>query len=176
MRRLRRLEQRLRELEDRAEIFRLMASYGPSVDSGHGQAAAGLWTADGVYDTDVQVMAGPAAIAGMVAEDPHQHYIQNGSAHVPSIPAIDVRGDTAVAIGYSHLFLRAGDSFRVARASANRWEFVRTADGWRVQRRLTRLLSGSADARELLGEITGIGRRGRSNDTNEAHPVDDSEQ
>jgi hypothetical protein len=176
MRRLRMLERRLKELEDRAEIFRLIASYGPAVDSGQGQAAAGLWAADGVYDTDVQVMAGPAAIVSMVAEDPHQGYIRNGSAHVPSIPAIDVHGDTAVAIGYSHLFLRSGDSFRVARASANRWEFVRTVDGWRVQRRLTRLLTGSAEARELLGEITGIGPSGRSDEANEAHTDDDSKQ
>lgn len=176
MRRVRALERRLAELEDRAEIFQLIASYGPSVDSGQGSVTADLWTADGVYDTDVQVMAEPAAIAGMVAEDPHQGYIRNGSAHVPSIHAVDVQGDTAVAIGYSVLFLRADGAFRVARASANRWEFVRTADGWRVRRRVTRLLTGSAEARELLGEIAGIGPSGRGDNANEERSLDISEQ
>lgn len=153
MKRWRQLERRVRELEDRAEIVRLMASYGPCVDSGLGQAAAGLWARDGIYDTDAQRMDGPAAITAMVGEDPHQGYIRGGSAHVPSVSAIDIEGDTAVAIGYSHLFLRAGDAFVVARASANRWEFVRTDSGWRVKVRITRLLDGSAEPRELLGQI-----------------------
>jgi hypothetical protein len=175
MRRWRQLNRRLRELEDRAEIFRLMASYGPCVDSGLGQAAAGLWAQGGIYDTDVQVMDEPAAIAAMVGEDPHQGYIRNGSAHVPSISAIDIEGDTAVAIGYSHLFLRAGDAFQVARASANRWEFVRTRDGWRVKRRVTRLLSGSAEARELLGQIAGIGPGRHVTKRSEVPPVEHGE-
>ncbi|MDO9487571.1 MAG: nuclear transport factor 2 family protein, partial [Sphingomonadaceae bacterium] len=44
------LESRLRELEDRLEIYQLLSAYGPLVDSGDAEATADLWVADGVYD------------------------------------------------------------------------------------------------------------------------------
>jgi hypothetical protein len=33
---------------------------------------------------------------------------------------------------------------RMFRLAANRWEFVRTADGWRVERRTNRVLGSEA--------------------------------
>lgn len=38
---------RLRRLEDERDIARLIASYGPAVDAGDADAAAGLWASDG---------------------------------------------------------------------------------------------------------------------------------
>ncbi|OSC25429.1 hypothetical protein B8W69_19290 [Mycobacterium vulneris] len=43
---------RLRRLEDERDIARLIASYGPAVDAGDADVAAGLWATDGVCDVD----------------------------------------------------------------------------------------------------------------------------
>src|SRR5690606_14014889 len=53
---------------------------------------------------------------------------------------------------YSQLVLRdeATDSYRIWRTSANRWEFIRTDQGWRVTHRTNRPLDGGGEARELL--------------------------
>jgi hypothetical protein len=39
----------------------------------------------------------------------------------------------------------------VHRVSANRWEFVRTDEGWKIKRRTLRPLNGAPSAREILG-------------------------
>ncbi len=44
--RLAALEHRLRRVEDELAISHLMASYGPLVDAGDGEAVAALWTED----------------------------------------------------------------------------------------------------------------------------------
>jgi hypothetical protein len=44
----------------------------------------------------------------------------------------------------------ASIGFRIHRAGCNRWDLVRTGDGWKVKRRMLRPLDGSDDARELL--------------------------
>ncbi|WP_405854989.1 nuclear transport factor 2 family protein [Streptomyces sp. NBC_01515] len=44
------LTAKVRVLEDQVEITQLVAQYGPAVDSGSGEAAAALWTEDGVFD------------------------------------------------------------------------------------------------------------------------------
>ena len=40
--------------------------------------------------------------------------------------------------------------FHVHRVSANRWEFVRTEEGWKISRRTLRPLDGTAPARDIL--------------------------
>ena len=52
----------------------------------------------------------------------------------------------------------ASIGFRIHRASANRWDLVRTADGWKVKRRMLRPLDGGNDARELLTEALAASR------------------
>ena len=44
------LEQRLRLIEDRFEIYNLIASHPPSADIGAGDYTASVWTEDGVFD------------------------------------------------------------------------------------------------------------------------------
>jgi ketosteroid isomerase-like protein len=48
---------RLRQLEDERDIARLIASYGPAVDAADSDAAANLWSEDGVYDIDPEAHA-----------------------------------------------------------------------------------------------------------------------
>lgn len=150
--RLERLEARVQQLEDRLAIGDLIASYGPLVDAGDAAGAAALWAADGVYDVDTGRYDGPDGIAAMVESPGHQRLIGRGCAHLSSPPRIDVDADVAVAVCHSQLVLRRedGSGFDVLRATAHRWELVRTADGWRVSRRTARLLDGDGGARALL--------------------------
>ena len=59
------LEQRLRVIEDRLEIYNLIAAHPPSADTGVGEYTASVWTEDGVFDrgADFPRPSGPAAIA-----------------------------------------------------------------------------------------------------------------
>jgi hypothetical protein len=132
MTRLPALERRLRELEDRAGIFWLIASSGPSVDRGQG-LPVGRRRAD---DTDIHLMTGSAAVAAMAAEDPYQQYIRNGSAHVQSISAID---GTWRWLPSTTPFSSCtpGDSLRIG-PRERQMVGVRAQCGWMaVQRRLT---------------------------------------
>lgn len=148
------LEARIKGLEDQLAIYQLIATYGPSVDSRTGSATASLWAEDGSYDFGGDPLVGAEKVGALVNIEPHIHYVAAGCAHVLSMPHVAVDGDKAVATGYSRVYLNQGDHWRVERASANRWELVRTADGWRVQNRVNRLLNGQAEARNLLS--TGI--------------------
>lgn len=150
------LAARLQAVEDRLAIIQLLASYGPAVDSGDAEATAGIWTADGVYDSYPAPMHGHDDLVAMVGSDLHQGLINGGCAHLIGMPQVEVHGDTAVATGYSMLCVRdeATDGFRVWRVSANRWELTRTPTGWRTTNRVNRLLDGSAQARALLGAAT----------------------
>jgi hypothetical protein len=163
--RLNALEARVHQLEDQVQLYQIMSAYGPLVDSGDAKATAALWTEDGLYDWGGGSASQPgsgvkegaqgaahsrAEIADMVRGDYHQAIIKGGAGHVIGLPHIAVDGDKAVAISYSRLYRRDGDNFRVWRVGANRWEFVRTADGWRVKRRINRVLTGEEEPRALL--------------------------
>ena len=79
-----------------------------------------------------------------------------------------IAGDTAFAVSYLQILVpdpvgpnfdvpNHGSSrgFHVHRVSANRWDFVRTAEGWKIKRRRLRALDGSEPAREILRETFG---------------------
>jgi ketosteroid isomerase-like protein len=146
------LEQRLRRAEDELAIARLMASYGPLVDAGAADAVAGLWAEDGEYDVDGWHMPSRADVAEMVRSPAHQGLISRGSAHFLGPVRVDVDGDEAVAVCESIVVLHNEDgSYRVWRAGANHVTLRRTAEGWRIVKRVTRALDGSPAARDLLG-------------------------
>ena len=165
--RLARLECRLAELEDLTAIYQIMAAYGPLVDSGDAEATAALWTEDGIYDwgggtakpgEGMKEGAAGAAhnrgeIEAMVRGAYHQAIIHGGAGHVIGMPHVKLSGDTAVAVSYSQLCRRDGDNFRVWRVGANVWEFVRTAAGWRVTRRVNRVMTGEDGPRELMRAV-----------------------
>lgn len=163
--RMQRLERRIAELEDQVQLYQLMSAYGPLVDSGDAEATAALWVEDGIYDwggggtpdPDAKVKEGAAgaafsraAIADMVRGRYHQQIIHEGAGHVIGLPHIVMNGDEAVATSYSRLYRHDGENFRVWRVAANRWEFVRTPEGWRVKRRINRVLNGGEEPRQLL--------------------------
>jgi hypothetical protein len=150
--RLAKLEQRLSRVEDELAIIRLMASYGPLVDAGDGDAVAGLWTEDGEYDVDGRVMHGHADIAAMVRSRAHQGMIGAGAAHFLGPVCVDVDGDRAIAVCESIVVRHNddGSGYRVWRAGANHVTLRRTTAGWRIVARITRPLDGSQRSRDLL--------------------------
>src|SRR5947199_2746631 len=141
------LEERVRHIEDRLAIYDLIARHPPSADTGAGEFVASVWAEDGVFDRGAEFPrpSGRAAIAAGSASPEHHRAIEEGIAHFAGLPHVRVSGDTAVAITYLQILVpdRVGPTFEVAnhgssrgfhvhRVSANRWGFVRSAEGWQT--------------------------------------------
>ena len=145
------LEQRLTMIEDRAAIRDLITSYGRLADAGHADAVAQLWTADGTYEVvGFATATGHAEIASLITGPVHQALMADGCAHVMGQLNVELSGNSATARGHSLVLRWTGSQFEVLRVAANRWELVRTQQGWRVARRENALLQGAAAARALL--------------------------
>jgi hypothetical protein len=159
------LEQRLRAVEDRLEIYNLIASHPPSADTGAAAYAEFVYAEDGVFDRgpDLSGATGNKAIAANLKSDSHQAAIAGGIAHFTGLPHIALDGDTAVVISYLQILTpnKSGASvevpnhgasrgYHIHRVVTNRWDFVRTASGWKIKRRTLRLVDGSEPSREIL--------------------------
>ena len=159
------LEQRIRAIEDRLEIYNLIASHPPSADTAGSTHIAASWVEDGVFDRGENLSSprGRDAIASQVQGAKHQAAIAGGLAHFTGLPHVTIDGDTAVVISYLQILVPqsqgdpvavpnhgSGRGFRVHRMNANRWELIRTDTGWKIKRRTLRQLDGSEPARKLL--------------------------
>ena len=159
------IEQRIRLIEDRLEIYNLIAGHPPSADTGAGGYTRSVWTEDGSFDRGDEFAkpVGGAAIGAVSASPEHRRAIEQGIAHFAGLPYVRIDGDSAFAISYLQILVpdRVGPlfdvpnhgatrGFHVHRVSANRWDFVRTAEGWRIKSRKLRPLDGSEPAREIL--------------------------
>lgn len=164
------LEERIREIEDRLEIYNLIASHPPSADTGSRAHVATAWTADGTFDRGAQ-FGGPqkqSSNAGGIDNPEHMRAIGQGLAHFSGLPYLRITGDTAFAISYLQILVPdrvgpafevpnhgKGSGFHIHRVSANRWDFVRTAEGWKIKERRLRPLDGNDEAREILLAVFG---------------------
>jgi hypothetical protein len=147
-------------LEDRMEIQQLIMSYPLAIDSGAAEFAESLWTVDGVFDRgpadadkhsgEYQDSYGLEMIVAELNSPELQSTREGGLCHVMSAPHVTINGDEAVAVGYTLLIRRDGKEFPIRRPTANRWDLIRTGNGWRIKRRTLRLIDGSTAARELL--------------------------
>jgi len=164
------LEQRLRLVEDKLAILHLIASHPPAADTGDESYYRNAFATDGRVDLGGgKGAAGNDAIGAIVAKPEHRAAIAGGLCHFAGLPRIEINGDTATAISYLQIITPnhgaapvevsghgSTSGFRIHRAGVNRWDLVRTADGWKVKRRMLRPLDGSPDARELLtGALAG---------------------
>ena len=166
-----RLEDRIRAVEDRLEIYNLIASHPPSADTGGSDHVAACWVEDGAFDRGESLSSprGRGALAAQVLSPAHQAAIERGLAHFTGLPHVAIDGDSAVVTSYLQILVpqtqgepvevpNHGSSrgFRVHRMTANRWELVRTAQGWKFKHRTSRQLDGSEPAREILrGALAG---------------------
>jgi hypothetical protein len=162
------LEDRIRAIEDRLEIYSLIASHPPSADTGGKDHIAASWVEDGVFDRGENLSSphGREHIANQVLSAEHQAAIDRGLAHFTSLPHVAIDGDRAVVTSYLQILVpqTQGDpvdvpnhgssrGFRVHRMTANRWELVRTPQGWKIKRRTLRQLDGSLSARKILQQV-----------------------
>ena len=143
------LEQRLQTVEDELAIHRLIVRYGLAVDLGDPDAAADVFTEDGVYDVDVGVMDGREAVRAMVRGERHQSMVGHCAHQIgPAVVELGAPG-RAVATGYSRVYLETRAGTHIYRVSFNRWELVKAAGEWKIARRVTRIL-GNDEAGTLF--------------------------
>ncbi|HKA82118.1 MAG TPA: nuclear transport factor 2 family protein [Xanthobacteraceae bacterium] len=159
------LEDRIRAIEDRLEIYNLIASHPPSADTGGSEHIAACWIEDGVFDRGENLSSprGRDTIASHVLSAEHQAAIKGGLAHFTGLPHVAIDGDTAVVTSYLQILVPqtqgepvevpnhgSSKGFRVHRMTANRWELIRTPQGWKFKQRALRQLDGSEPARKIL--------------------------
>ena len=159
------LEARLRDIEDRLEIYNLIASHPPSADTGADDYTRAVFTEDGVFDRGESLgyTLGNEAIAAITLRSEHQEAIHGGLAHFAGLPHVELDGDSAFVTSYLQLIHpdRQGaerelpnhgvsTGYRIHRVLANRWELVRTPEGWKIKSRKLRPLDGSQPARDIL--------------------------
>ncbi len=155
------IEERLQAIEDRLEIINLIAGHPPGADSASRDYAASFWTDDGIVDMGDGAKSYKAMMA--ILDSPGFKTAQaQGICHFAGLPHIELDGDTAIATSYLQILAAdpkgeafelsahgTSKGFRVLRLSANRWELVRTPEGWRIKNRTWRSMD-SAPAREIL--------------------------
>ena len=159
------LEQRLRTIEDRLDIYSLIAGHPPSADTGADYYAEAVYTEDGVFDRGpgLSSASGNKALGAQLKSDGHQAAIAGGLAHFSGLPHIALDGDQAVVTSYLQILTPnktgepievpnhgASRGYHIHRVVTNRWELIRTAAGWKIKRRTIRLVDGSEPSREIL--------------------------
>ena len=159
---------RLRAIEDRLEIYNLIASHPPSADTGADFYARAVYAEDGVFDRgDVPGGVDVDGYAELMTRPEHKAALEGGLGHFCGLPYIELDGDRAAVTSYLQILTPArgeaidvpnhgaSKGFRIHRLAANRWELRRTTKGWRIQRRTVRSLDGTPQARELLMRALG---------------------
>lgn len=162
------IEERIRAIEDRLEIYNLIAGHPPSADTGAASYTEAVYTEDGVFDRGANLpgAVGNKAIAAIVTTPAHQAAIAGGIAHFAGLPYIALDRDEAVVISYLQILTpnRSGEAievpnhgasrgYHIHRVVTSRWELTRTAAGWKVKRRTIRMVDGSDPSREILRAV-----------------------
>jgi hypothetical protein len=143
------LEQRIRAIEDRLEIYNLIASHPPSADTGAAAYAEAVYTEDGVFDRgpDLSGATGNKAIAASLLSEGHQAAITS----YLQILTPRKSGDQVEVPNHG-----ASRGYHIHRVVTNRWDLVRTASGWKIKRRTLRLVDGSQPSRDILRSAIAI--------------------
>src|ERR1700731_2595474 len=169
------LEQRIRAIEDRLEIYNLIAGHPPSARTRAGYFSEAAFNPGGVFDrgADLSGATGNKAIAASLKSPGHQAAIAGGLAHFTGLPHIALDGDKAIVTSYLQILApyKSGESievpnhgtsrgYHIHRVVTTRWELARTATGWKIKRRTIRLVDGSEPSREILrGALKGYEKR-----------------
>jgi hypothetical protein len=162
------LEQRLASIEDRLQIYNLIAAHPLSADTGYGPFLQQIYTEDAEFDRghDAAGASGRDNLIRLVEGDAHKQALDGGLAHFGNLPYIELNGDEAKVTSYLMLVTFAQDAaprelanhgvskgHQIFRVVANRWTVVRTRDGWRIKTRQLFAMDGTQPARELLHEV-----------------------
>lgn len=158
------IEDRIRAIEDRLEIYNLIASHPPSADSAAHNHVRSIFVEDAVLDLGgTKTASGNQAISEMPQKPEHHQAIRGGLAHFAGLPHVTIDGDNAVVTSYLQILAAHPTAeeievpahgktrgYRIHRVGANRWELVRTPQGWKIKRRTYRTLDGTDPALDIL--------------------------
>lgn len=160
-RRLQLLEKRLQQVESELAIRNVMTRYGLAVDCGDIPAALSCHSEDAIYTVSAPKagrddgepvedlkLVGHQAIRDMLASDMHQSLLPN-CAHTVGPVCVEVAEGVARSTGYSRLYRRENEDFKLMRLAINEWHFKRQAGNWLIVSRESRLL-GEDEAQQLL--------------------------
>jgi len=164
-------EDRLRAIEDRLEIYNLIASHPAIADSLAMELLLAMFTPDGVLDGGPR---GPIKIHDrMGTDDPARREVMRdaakmGLAHLGTLPYIKLGKNTAVAFSYVSVTVRdptadtiavpahgTGPGHRLFLIAANRWDLVRTDGSWKLRRRKLVMCDGSEAPRKVARDRFG---------------------
>lgn len=159
------IEARLRAIEDRLEIYNLIASHPPAADAGADYYTRAVYLEDGEIDLcGGKTRSGNEAIGASQSSAGHMAAVAGGLAHFAGLPRIDLHGDEAVVTSYlqiltphptaePHEVPHHGSKQGLSHPPRRRQPLVAQAhppDGWKIKRRTLRSLDGSEPAREIL--------------------------
>ena len=158
-----RLLARITATEDRLEILNLLAGSAFSSDVASEAYWTKMFTHDAVFDRGQgRQDKGRAEILKIINAPDQKEAIKAGMTHLPLLPHITLNGDSAIATGYllivmpdsaaSHVKLPGkgvSTGFSIYQLTINKWQLVRTSDGWKVTQRTVRPLR-SSDSRAIL--------------------------
>ncbi|MGH6770666.1 MAG: nuclear transport factor 2 family protein [Xanthobacteraceae bacterium] len=158
------IEDRIRAIEDRLEIYNLIASHPLSADTAAQSYIRSVFTEDAVLDLGgAKTASGNQAISELSQRDAHRQAIKAGLAHFAGLPHVAIDGDSAVVTSYLQILAPhstaeeievpahgVSKGYRIHRVGANRWELTRTAQGWKIKRRSYRTLDGTEPALDIL--------------------------
>ena len=153
---------RVTATEDHLEILNLLAGSAISSDVASEAYWTKMFTHDATFDRGTKQDKGRDEILKIINAPDQKEAIKAGMTHLPMLPHITLKGDSAVATGYllivmpdsaaSHVKLPGkgvSPGFSIYQLTINRWELMRTTEGWKVSKRTVRHLS-SDDSRDIL--------------------------
>lgn len=149
------IEERLQAIEDRMEIYQVIACYGYSVDGLNADSVRDCYTEDGVYEiAGLGAYEGREKIANITKDPFHQALVGAGCAHASTLPYVVIDGDKAVATCHTMVITNGEDGFSVWRLSASRINLSRqSGGGWKISHRQVTLLDGNSSGPELLARL-----------------------
>lgn len=159
--RLAALEKRVVELEDERAIRELLSRYGYYADACLDDEYLALFTEDGAMDVSQGGKEDPYAVLRWQGQEAMRKFLTDRTAahgngfagrsmHLQGNNlTVTVRGDTAVAAGYSFIFHQDGPQLKLLSASTNEWHLVKSGGVWKFTLRRRRML-GAPDTADVL--------------------------
>jgi SnoaL-like domain len=149
--------------EDKLEILTLLSGSAFSSDVASELYWKKMFTPDAVFDRGQERQNKGIAEILKIVNAPDQHEaIKNGMTHLAMLPHITLKGDSAIATGYllivmpdtaaSHVNLPGkgvSPGFSIYQLTVNRWQFLRTTEGWKVTQRTVRPITDT-DCRDII--------------------------
>jgi ketosteroid isomerase-like protein len=155
---------RITTAEDKLEILTLLSGSAFSSDVASEAYWTKMFTQDAVFDRAPGMQnKGRDEILKIINDPGQKQAIEGGMHHLAMLPHITLKGDSAVATGYllivmpdtaaSHVNLPGkgvSPGFSIYQLTVNRWQLLRTTEGWKVTQRTVRPVT-SNDSRAIVG-------------------------